>query len=243
MPLTDGDWELAENCYGYGSWDACHWFIGLEEGQAEGENDDFTERLKAFRKLNKEGLSDCRAFHVQIKYTGWHFKNEQTPNKKSPPLQRTWRPLMLLMKTFLKEPADNESLRAYQQEGWGDSAGQACVIELSGLPARNTKTSKKRYSSLSDEEKRRLDNIRDKRLDFIHKKMIANKPKFVVIYGQDQKKYWMKFWKDNGVTRSRFGSNLKIESTIIVFTRHPVQSPNKLWIELGTKLRTDSDRS
>ena len=31
MPLTDYELELAENCYGYGCWEAPYWFIGIEE--------------------------------------------------------------------------------------------------------------------------------------------------------------------------------------------------------------------
>ena len=70
-------------------------------------------RVKAWIDLGKEELSDCRKFHERIGDTRWH--------REAPPaeLQKTWRPLMLLLMTFLDKPAKKEHLRDYQCCRWG----------------------------------------------------------------------------------------------------------------------------
>lgn len=139
--MDEAELRLASDCYGYGRWDAPYWFIGPEQGQASWENNHLTARFEAFRKLSKEGLSDCQSFHNEIHGTRWH--------RNSPPaaLQPTWKFLILLLKTFLKEPADDESRRDYQRCSWGRSTGETCVVELSGLPATSFKVARDREDS------------------------------------------------------------------------------------------------
>lgn len=58
----DGLEEMARGCFGYGRWDAPYWLIGLEEGMS-GTLDN---RIRAFQKLDKDGLCDSRKFHHEI---------------------------------------------------------------------------------------------------------------------------------------------------------------------------------
>ena len=129
--VHEGIDEMARRCYGYGCWDAPYWFIGPEQGQGRAENNDLRRRVEAWLHFGGGELSDCRDFHDRIGEKSWHC------NK--PKLQQTWRPLMLLLATFLERPADNESLRTYQRDKWGTLSGETCVIELSGLPASSLK--------------------------------------------------------------------------------------------------------
>ena len=72
MPLSPDELCLAENCYGYGSWGACYWFIGPEQGMG---NETVEERARAFREadLDEDGLCDCREFHLKIDEIRWHI--------------------------------------------------------------------------------------------------------------------------------------------------------------------------
>jgi hypothetical protein len=143
--------QMARGCYGYGRWDAPYWFIGLEEGMGG----TIEERIEAWQYLGEAGLSDCRLFHERIRDPRWHQKAA---------LQRTWRPLMLLLMTFLDRASDKESLREYQVRQWGCSkyAGETCVIELFGLPAKDLKAGAiLRGQHFADKE---IDQIRQGRI-------------------------------------------------------------------------------
>jgi hypothetical protein len=94
--MTEAEKFMAENCYGYGRWDAPYWFFGPEQGLKDGTLDEFIKRYEAFRDLNKDGLCDCRAFHAAIGETRWH--------RQDPELQKTWKFLILLLLTYLEEP-------------------------------------------------------------------------------------------------------------------------------------------
>lgn len=225
--MDEAELGLASDCYGYGRWDASYWFIGPEQGQASWENNELAARFEAFRKLSKNGLSDCRRFHNEIHETRWH--------RDSPPaaLQPTWKFLILLLKTFLDEPIDDESRRAYQRHLWGSSAGKTCVIELSGLPATSFKVVRER------------ELFRQKRIEFIHDKMVKCRPEFVVIYGTSQRKHWEKFWKDSAVFASHSENVVKLAFTSIIFASQPTAfgQGNQYWIELGRRLRRESCHS
>jgi hypothetical protein len=208
--MNDDERELALNCYGYGRWDAPYWFIGPEQGKGKLERKDLTDRARANRKLNRDGLCDCRAFHIEIQDETWHLKKDGSRSQHSPPLQSTWKSLILLLMAYKKMPTTDESRidyqREYQRKCLGSSTGETCVIELSGLPAKNFEESWERERGRSAEEREAIDEIRQKRIEFIHNKMLTCKPKFIVVYGKSQMKYWIKFWKDKGVDASHSGS-------------------------------------
>lgn len=130
MENETSELEMACRNFGYGRWDAPYWFIGPEQGKGNAEPDTNSQRVKVWNELGKTELCDCLEFHARIPDMSWHGR--------MPTLQRTWRPLILLLKTFLDQPSDSESLRAYQRDRWGRvKEGETCVIELSGLAARS----------------------------------------------------------------------------------------------------------
>jgi hypothetical protein len=228
--MDEVEQDMARRSYGYGRWDAPYWFIGPEEGQAPGENNDLKLRHEAFCQLGKDGLSDCRTFHELINEKRFH-------GEKRPALQPAWRRLMLLLMAFSEKLKgeklkDDKILRTYQRDLWGSLAGETCVIELSGLPAR----------SLNEPRHREL--FRPERVDFISGKMRANKPVFVVMYGMSEKKHWEKI---AGRTLSKNDVwRVEPESTIIAaFAPHPVArgTTDQYWIRLGQRLRLESGRS
>jgi hypothetical protein len=219
--MSNAAHELAVECYGYGRWQAPYWFIGPEEGQGPSENNDLALRHKAFRKLGKDGLSDCRAFLAAISQDKWH-REDKTP------LQSTWKKLMLVLLAYQgkltgDKAKDLQLRRAYQRDQLGNRTGETCLIELSGLPARSSAIPRDRES------------YRQRRLEFLHKKLLSEKPEFVVIYGKSQIKHWEKMDGFGPYPMDIF----KIGSTKIAYMPHPVShgSKNENWISLGLKLR------
>jgi hypothetical protein len=213
--MDDDVHKMARRCYGYGSWEAPYWFIGPEQGQARDENNDLEPRIKAWRDLGEGELSDCRDFHALIGERRWH--------RERPRLQSTWRPLTLLLMTFLGRPTDNESLRKYQRDQWGSLRGETCVIELSGLAAHSLKVNRDR----------RL--FREERIKVIRERMHHYKPALVIMYGANEKPDW------EAITEQPFPSEsvLRIGSSITVLTLHPTSHglTNAYWEQWGEILR------
>jgi hypothetical protein len=117
----DYELEMARRSYGYGRWDAPYWFIGPEQGKGQAESSGNSQRVNAWQKLGQNELCDCLDFHAQISDMSWH--------RGRPSLQPTWRPLILLLKTFLNQPSDIESLREYQRDRWGRvKGGETCWL-------------------------------------------------------------------------------------------------------------------
>ena len=134
-------------------------------------------------------------------------------------------------------------LRNYQCNRWGkcDGTGETCVIELSGLPANNSKVSKKR----PEETRKQIEFIRPTRIESIQKNLLRYRPDFVVMYGVTAKEHWRKI---AGVTLQP-GIPQKVGTTTFLIALHPTahfkkgQKKNPYWIDLGTRLRAESVRS
>ena len=216
--MEDAKHEMARRFYGYGRWDAPYWFIGPEPGKGRNQPADNTPRVKAWRRRGGTELLDCHDFHRRIGEKNWH--------KDVPLLQPTWRPLMLLLMTFLEKPGDDKSLRTYQRDRWGRvSGGETCVIELSGLAAKSLKVPMDRGS------------FRQERIEIIHQRMHTYKPQLVVMYGGGQK--GRKHWEE--IAGSVFPADgiLKLGYTTIALAPHPVVygSKDQDWVKLGQRLR------
>jgi hypothetical protein len=149
--------------------------------------------------------------------------NSVRPRKK--PVPEKSLKLILLLKTFLSQPSDNDSLRAYQRDCWGRViSGETCVIELSGLAGSNLREHK-------DKEK-----FRQERIGVIREKMLCHHPKFVVMYGFGDEAH---FAQIAGCPLVRDGI-VKLGCTMIAFAKHPVApggGKRAAWVELGNKLR------
>jgi hypothetical protein len=223
--------EMMQRGFGYGSWDAPNWFIGQEEGKGPKEQPDNSLRVEAWHKLQRDGLSDCRAFHFEIRERSWH--------RDHPRLQPTWRPLILLLQTFLNDAVDNERidkepLRRYQRDKWGSSGGETCVIELSGTSAKGLAQPVDRETYLQE------------RIVFIGEKLRTHRPTFVVMYGMSRSANWEQLTRlsvEKGEPIMGFSLKkdepIKVESTVFAMAPHPNTRgrTNDDWIQLGKNLR------
>ncbi len=215
--------EMARRNYGYGRWDAPFWFIGPEQGMASWEENNLSRRAKAWADLGRRELNDCREFHRRIGEKRWHFK-------KLANLQPTWRPLMLLLMTFLEpeRAADKDTLRNYQRDKWGaldDKSGETCVIELSGLAAPNLNETQDSGQHLQQ------------RIEFIISRIRDHRPSFVVMYGLKQKDSWEKIAGTTFPPEPK--SFVRRGATVLALARHPTarnSEGNKYWMKFGRNL-------
>jgi hypothetical protein len=201
---------------GYGKWEAPYWFIGPEPGMGPGQPTGNAPLVNAWRNTGKCDLCDCLKFQAAIPDLTWHAAH--------PPLQPTWSKLILLLKTYLNEPSDNDSLRKYQRDRWGRrETGETCVIELSGMAAKSLNEPRDRAS------------FRMERIKHIRQKLLEHKPKFVVMYGLGDQPHY-ELIAGHPLVRD---VPSKRENTVVVLTKHPVAFGGKRsdWIELGEKLR------
>jgi len=212
--------KMACECYGFGRWAAPYWFIGPEQGQSPDEHNDLKPRAKAWLCLGGGELNDCRKFHELI--------GEKRLHRETPQLQRTWRPLMLLLMAFLGEPTKNDGLRDYQRDKWGALDGDTCVVELSGMAAHSFKIDRDRNCFL------------EKRVKIIRERILQHKPKFVVMYGMREKLSWERI-ADRPFPRENI---LELGPTILALTPHPTShgSTNEYWKGLGNRLRLMSSK-
>lgn len=116
--------------FGYGSWSARYWFIGLEEGGVDSQ-EEFESRIDAWHKAGEPDLLDLHDFHESISLP------KQT--KPGAALHRTWRPLLRVLFHARNKPFDNEDLRSYQIERLGRLDGETALLELSPFPAAKTR--------------------------------------------------------------------------------------------------------
>jgi hypothetical protein len=245
--------EMARRRFGYGRWDAPFWFIGPEEGIGPPGEDDAKKRAKVWRRLCRPEVCDCRKFHRLLGVTKWHRDLPQ------PPLQSTWKPLMLLLFTIKMQLEEEQEkaimhgqgaqlskalksrLRSYQRDKWGSSNGDTCVIELSALPAKNLKEGiKQRLIFLNEDE---IDELLQKRIAAIRERMKRYTPALIVMYGLRDEAHWKQIaggaFSDGYIQGFRAGIR-ESDSAVFVLTPHPANThglTNAYWLELGTTLR------
>lgn len=207
--------KMAHDWYGYGRWNAPYWFIGPEPGQEDKGRDDLEKRRAAWEGLGGGELLDCREHHLAFGFDNWH--------RPDAPIQSTWGKLIRLLLAYQGFSPTNEQVTDFQRTRWALSTGETCVVELSSLAAKNQHTPRDRTIFL------------DNRIGFLQRKVIEEKPEFVVMYGREQRVYYEKiagahFLEDNVCM---------LGTTVLIHTPHPTAfgQQNKDWDRYGEILR------
>ena len=157
--MNDPKALAARTWFGYGRWDAPYWFIGMEPGGTD-DHASYEEWIR----LGGTELIDCRAHHFGTKFPKWHGGHR-------PPTQPTWRRLIQLLLGYEGKPADLDAVSIYQRDSWGAVNGDAALLEVSALHAKNLATSVNRNAH------------REQRIGLLRERLETNRPKFVVFYG------------------------------------------------------------
>lgn len=214
--------EFAHRFYGYGSWEAPVWFIGMEEA---GVNDveQFLARVQAWISLGKPALADLADFHSEI----------QAAKVVAPdaPLQRTWRPLIRATLIARGVQPTQENMRAYQATNLGRTEADTALLELSPFPNRSTRHWA--YDSLGFSRSHAAKSFRPERQKRLMGYVELHRPA-VVFYGN--RRYWTAELSltqhSPQISEGRHGA------TKLLATVHPVarQSTNLLWDTVGKLL-------
>jgi hypothetical protein len=223
--------DMAENSFGFGTWESSYWFLGPEQGMSKKENE-LSKRYAAWRSLGSQELDDCLEFHRQIEEPRWHCDNA-TP-------QRTWTRLISALVGYGAEGISDRI--SYQQKHWGRRPGHAieaetCVIELSGIAAHNLGVERDRKSYL------------DSRLAKIDYEMRRQKPAFLVLYGKTAgcRQAWKVLTRDAGdVIQCSLGVQVrKMENSMIAWATHPANFGQTIaqWQVLGQELKNLQQRA
>lgn len=215
--LSEAELEMANGFWGFGRWNAPFWFIGPEPGG----NPDQIRLEQWSRSFKKAELCDCREFHLKIGEVRWHLK------KPRPELQKTWRRLILFLKAVKGDQRDRESLRVYQTKEFGTVDGETCVVELSGLSAKDFSSSK-----FSDE------NLLVRRAQALRTRLnaAAKKPRVILMYSIKRKPYWDII--TGGCNLEAFDAR-KPDQTVYAFAPSPTSpraGADQDWVDLGERV-------
>ena len=176
------------NFYGYGTYNARCWFIGMEEG---GGNS-FTEvdrRLSIWNGRGGKELEDVAGYHIELGMP--EFFSEV------PKLQTTWNKLIRILLSAEGQDPTTDQVRDYQKSSLGRSHGDTCLLELLPLPSPSTghwmyaTHSALPYLSNRDTYRGRLS---ESRADHIRQRIQENAPGVVVFYSLNQEyQHWWRY--------------------------------------------------
>lgn len=118
--------DYATKFYGFGTWRAKIWFVGIEEAGGVQESD-VQARLDTWRKSNSRDLEDAPTFYPASGNMLWHGKGAT--------LQPTWKQLIRVLLVARGQAATNEEILNYQRSTFGRTGGRECLAELLPLPS------------------------------------------------------------------------------------------------------------
>lgn len=238
--MSDEALEMARTRYGYGSWDAPFWFLGIEERQGEAEGGELqadqqtkvnaaiealtTSRVEAWRALGGRELDDCREFHLRLGETRWHGE-KAIPHPE-------WTGLERALFAYLGKETDRTSLLEYQRSKWGRKDGETCVLELAEPADTNHKTPRAREAFLRE----RIESIREKARE--------HKPAFLVLYGRTKgcQLAWAELTREAEpieASEAGFADFARCGETMLAWVPHPASYglKDRDWVEFGANLR------
>ncbi len=115
-----------ETFYGYGTYSARYWFVGMEEG-GDSKPEGNANRIAAWHTLGRPEVTDLYEYHHDIA-PGWFTKHA--------PIQPTWGKLIrILLAAKGEQSITPDDLRYYQRDCLGRSTGETCLLELLPLPS------------------------------------------------------------------------------------------------------------
>jgi hypothetical protein len=173
--------DFMRRFFGYGSWDAKLWSLGMEEGGG-GSKEEIERRFAAWDR--SDDLADAREYHAAVGGMRWFDER--------PKIQSTWAKLIRVTLAATGRDTDTESVRRYQRDAFGRRGGELAVIEL--LPLPSPSTSRWLYESYNIPEISTRDRYRKgvlpQRIKAIRERIEKHRPAVVVFHGIAYRKYW-----------------------------------------------------
>lgn len=197
--------------YGYGSYDAKYWFVGLEEGGASSVVD-LAKRIAAWRRLGSAETEDLYEFHREIGFTGWFGA--------SPKRQATWARLVQIVLMAEGRRCDAQDIVRYQADHLGRADGETLLSEALPLPAKNVTTWYADGLGLPELRSRREYTrvIRSPRIAHLKQRISEKQPRAVIFYGAERS--WPSLL---GLDFERCGDygRARLRSTLLLTMKHP----------------------
>lgn len=158
--------------YGYGSYSAPYWFIGMEPG-GEVTLEQIEARLKAWDERGSPELESLGHYDKGI--------------------QKTWGGLIKIQFAIESRDATPDLVRSYQQSYWGKLDSETCLMELLPLPSPNAYDwAYPGWSSLTQLRSRSayVLHYASRRTRLLRTRIREHKPKAVVFYGSKYLHWW-----------------------------------------------------
>jgi len=223
--MSDSRALASRTWFGYGTWSAPYWFVGMEPG-----GDDHPDLYTSWEACGSGSLVDAARHEdewnkiVPADLQMHHFATKPT-------IQRgTWQPLIHIVLGFTNS---NEDPHSYQRDKLGRVHGKTALIELSSVasPALSPQSLKRPY------EAERIAAIRQ------HLESETPGPELVVFYGITYAKQYSEV-AGGPFDKDGFRWN---GSTLCALIKHPARPTRtyRYWREFGETLRrmVDAKRS
>lgn len=155
---------------GYGNPERSVWFIGLEEGLGEADDEDAIQNLRA-RGLFKEIMDLRDAHHKRLRENG-----KQINFDAKPPSTPVWQWIAKIMCAF-----SGDDWKNYVKFRLGGSGGDTFLTELSPIPSSSVKNKNwmEAFQELDGNLAEKLENRRRRLLRLLEEK----NPRMVICYG------------------------------------------------------------
>lgn len=189
--------EYMNNFYGYGNLKGKYWFIGMEEGGGNSE-DEFISRLQNWKCFGSPTLLDNCKFH-SVSNDGKGNNMEYFFRETKTKYQPTWGGLIkILLNYFEYKQPTLEQVKQFQSKSWGRVNSDNCLLEVFPLPS--PKAGKWKYSDwiknihyLESRESYK-EKLKETRIQKLKDLILAEKPLLVVFYSSNKEylEYWYK---------------------------------------------------
>ncbi len=169
--------KYAESFYGFGSWGAPTWFIGIEEAGGWGQRD-IHRRLDTWNRNGMPELEDAPTFYPESGNGRWHGPTAA--------LQPTWAQLIRMLFVARGTPTTNEAILDYQRRHLGSRNGEICLAELLPLPSPSVKEwHYAKWSKLRwlESRERYYAHLLVARAAGLARRIREHKPEIVIFYG------------------------------------------------------------
>lgn len=179
--------EYAERRFGYGSFDAPVWSVGMEE-DGGGSLDEVRLRLETWARLGSQPLDDLRDYHLAL-----GFSEVRRYFVEPVKLQRTWTCLIRVLAGLWQQPLTNDLVRRYQAHRLGRHDGTACLLELLPLPSPGTAVwHYGAWSQLPELESRQAyaAHFAPRRARALHELLAQHRPALVCFYSLTHRARW-----------------------------------------------------
>jgi len=177
-----------ERFFGYGTWSAPVWFIGMEEGGGSSLAEVET-RIGTWQARGANELEDLAEFHRAIGVTR-HFGER-------PALQSTWAKLIRVLFGLRGESADTERVRRQL----GRQGSETALVEL--LPLPSPSTSHWLYRDISDisylaSRESYREHVAPLRVRRLRERIAQHRPQVVIFYGLAYRDWWSRIEGEPG---------------------------------------------